>query len=377
MFILLILISLSVLVDIYKIKCPQKTIYWLLVIGLILVSSFRFRIGIDSIRYEESYSDIPAIFNLSFEDLSSLPYEPLWIVFCSFLRAFSDEFLLLQLVHAVIINWIFCRFLYRNTENKFIALFFYTIAMYFLFNFESIRESLAIAIFLLFWEKWRTKLYLYYLGCLVCCFMHYSAAILFFIPFFWKVKLNVFTLCSITFGVIFIGILVSEVLAQFSVSFLGSLIEYKYRTYISREGTFSLYLVLIYFVIPLTAFILWILREKKQHGFHAYLLIYFALLLCSFFVPIMLRFANYFVIFYIIFLADLLSKLIKMHVDTPLRSIWSLGLIIFFAFPYLSWFFVEVTNTNYRNYDKYFPYSSIISKEISGKREYINDVEFI
>lgn len=377
MLLLLILISLSVFVDIYKIKCPQKTFYWLLVIGLILVSAFRFRIGIDSIRYEDSYSDIPAIFNLSFEDMVSLPYEPLWIVFCSFLRTFSDNFVLLQLVHAVIINWIFCRFLYKNTENKFIALFFYTIAMYFLFNFESIRESLAIAIFLLFWAKWRTKLYLYFLGCMICCLVHYGAAILLFVPLLWKIKLNVFTLWSITFGVILIGMLVSEALSQFSVSFLGSLIEYKYRTYISRDGAFSLYSALIYFVIPFTAFILWIVREKKQHGFHAYLLIYYSLLLCTFFVPIMLRFANYFIIFYIIFLADLLNKLIKLHVATSLRSIWTMGLIMFFAFTYLSWFFIGVTNTNYRNYDKYFPYSSVIFKEISDKREYIKDVEFM
>lgn len=377
MYLILILICVLVFVDVYGLRYPREAIYLPIVCGLILISAFRYRLGIDSIRYEEIYSDIPTIFNLKFDDFLTVQYEPLWIVFCSILRSVSDSFFFLQLVHAIIINWIFCSFLYRHTNSPLISLFFYMMAMYFLFNFESIRESLAIAVFLVLWEKIKNERYLYCLIFLLCCMIHYGAVILFLIPCVKKIKLGFSTLLITIIGVILIGFFVFELLLKIDLSFVNPLVEYKYRTYINREGVFSLYTLLIYFFIPFCALILWILFVKRQHIFSHFILLYFILLLGSFFIPITLRFANYFLIFYIVFLTDLVNKLSKAHVKTLLRSVWSGVIIIFFSFPYFSWFFIGVANTPYKNYDKYFPYTDIVSKETSTKREFITDVEFL
>lgn len=377
MYFILILICILIFVDIYDLKCPRKIIYFSIVWGLILISAFRYRLGIDSIRYEENYSDIPTIFNLRVDDFLLIPYEPLWIIFCSLLRSLNDSFFFLQLIHAIIINWIFCSFLYKHVKASFIALFFYTVAMYFLFNFESIRESLAIAIFLMSWEKSQNNPYLYYIVCLVCFMIHYGAIVLFLVPFVKKMKLNLSTLLTIIIVIALTGIFIHEFLLQLNVSFINPLIDYKFKTYISREGFFSLYTILIYFLIPFTTLISWILFVKRQCTFPYFVLLYFVMLLGSFGIPIFLRFANYFLIFYIVFLTDFSYRLIQMHVKTMLRSVWGVFLIITFSFPYLSWFFVGITNVPYKNYDRYFPYINVISKEVSEKRELIKDVEFL
>lgn len=377
MYITFVVVCIFVFVDVYDLKCPRKIIYFSIVFGLILISALRYRLGIDSIRYEESYSDIPTIFDLRFDDFLLIPYEPLWIIFCSLLRSFNDSFFFLQLVHGIIINWIFCSFLYKHVDAPYIALFFYTVAMYFLFNFESIRESLAIAIFLMFWKKSQNRPYLYYIMCFVCFMIHYGAVVLFLVPCVKKMKLYLSTLLTIIVSIALIGIFLHEFLLQLNFSFISPLIDYRFKTYTSREGSFSLYTILIYFLIPFTAFILWILFVKRQCTFPHFVLLYFIMLLGSFFVPISLRCANYFLIFYIIFLTDLSNMLIRMHAKTMLRSVWGVLIILAFSFPYLSWFFVGITNVSYKNYDRYFPYTNVISKEISEKRELIKDVEFL
>lgn len=376
-YLVLIIICRLLWVDIYNLKCSKERIYNLIVFLLIIFSAFRFRIGLDSMRYEDSYADIPTIFNLKFSDILSIPYEPLWIIFCSVLRGISTDFFLLQLTHALIINSVFCSFIYKNTTMPFVALLVYVVAMYFQFNFESIRESLSIAVFLLFWKKSDKRKFWLYIGCLICILIHYGAIILLLFPCVKNVKLKQTSLYMGIALVLALGVLMYGLLLQMNFSAVSPLIQYKFSIYIDRENSFTLYSIIGCFIIPFTAMLLGCTLMKKQYFYSKYSLLYFLLLLSSFFIPITLRFANYFLIFYVVFLANLLSIIIEKHVNTLSRSVFSGIVIMFFLFPHTSWYFIKVTNTSYRNYDRYFPYTNIISKEILNHREYIADVEFL
>ncbi len=378
-FILLIFIICSIFYyDINEVKYQKKNTYIFIVILLIATSAFRYHVGIDSIRYEDLYDDFPSLSSLSFDDFTFIRYEPLWIIVCSTLHSISGNFILLQIVHSLIINIVSCIFIYRHSKTPFISLFFYYIGMYFLFNFESMRESLAIAIFLLFYEKiHHKKLLYYYMGCFLSVMIHYGAIILFIIPMLKNYKLSLKHLLILPISIFCLVYLFLLIVGQqYDVSLFGPLVEYKYRTYVSRDKNISLYFVLIYLIIPFFTLFIGILLKINKGQFGYLLLIYLALTISSLLTPIMSRLSNYFIIFYIVYLSDIINELVKRHVRTPMRTVWACGVIIIFSLSFTSWFFIRVPDTKLRNYHRFVPYSSIITQEESDNRKIIMNAEF-
>lgn len=149
-FIVLVLITACVLTfDIKGRKKGRSQWERIVVIVLILLAGLRNHVGTDSIGYENTfYYDTPLLGEFfkyfTWEDLR----EPLWSLLMSFCKTIFGSFIALQFVHAIAVNILLLRFYKKMTDKVFTALLITFLVSWFGLNFEILRQSLCMAIFL-------------------------------------------------------------------------------------------------------------------------------------------------------------------------------------------------------------------------------------
>ncbi|HHX70083.1 MAG TPA: EpsG family protein [Gallicola sp.] len=147
--IFVLLIGLSYHYDIRHNKSGYDFWRMIVLISLILLAGLRNRIGIDTIRYERAFTEIPNLFSLFREGVSLDEIsQPLWFLFNSFSKTIYDSFVTVQLAHAVLFNTLLFNFLKKTTNKQFVSLLFIYCTVWYNFNFEVLRESLCVVIYL-------------------------------------------------------------------------------------------------------------------------------------------------------------------------------------------------------------------------------------
>ena len=121
----------------------------IVVFVLILLAGLRNHVGTDSISYEYTfYHNTPYLGdflnNPSWMDLR----EPVWALFMSACKTFFRTFVFLQIIHATLLNVLLYRFYKKTTDKVFTALLVTFLVSWFGLNFEILRQSLCMAIFL-------------------------------------------------------------------------------------------------------------------------------------------------------------------------------------------------------------------------------------
>lgn len=169
--------------DFRKRSAGELAYFGLMCFFFIAVAGLRYRIGNDTIIYENNYEQIPTLLELGNYRFSKMRFEPGFVVFSSITRTFSPDFVYFQIFHAIVVNVIVFWFVYNNTQNKFIALLLYFICLYLNLNTEVMREALAVCCLLVAWPFFRkSKWLLYYPLAILACTFHVSAFILLFLP---------------------------------------------------------------------------------------------------------------------------------------------------------------------------------------------------
>ena len=164
-------------------KGMPKWIVALVYFVLVATAGMRYRIGLDTIRYEMHYSIASSIFDVSWNDLVSAEFSPLYMLLQGVAKSISDEFYVFQFIQAIIVNLAVFRFLRYNASNFFFALFFYYILEYHNFCFEVMREALAVSRFLFSWEYYKNNRWIpYYIFAVLGLGFHHSALLLFILP---------------------------------------------------------------------------------------------------------------------------------------------------------------------------------------------------
>lgn len=221
---LLIFIMLLVLCYRYDyVGHKRNKMFWTIVsfIALVLVAGLRYRIGVDSIRYESFYTYVPKIWEITPIFLEKTRWEPSFVLLMSVCKVISPDFTVFQLVHAVIINTAVFIFFYRNTRHFFFALAAYALLNYIPLNTEVLREALAVAIFLFAWEPFKRGNYLLYtLLILLAMTFHLGSTLMLFMPLMmlpgirelFKFGKRTFFFC---FGLLGIGFLVNLMFFDF------------------------------------------------------------------------------------------------------------------------------------------------------------------
>ena len=219
---------------------------------LVALMAFRYRVGGDTIRYMASYENMYGTID-SFDIGSRL--QPLWLLLNNFLHSISPKFLLFQIVHVLFINTVFFSFFKKYSKYLFVAIFLYYIYPYFIFNMEVIRESFAIAFFLLSIDACLRKRWLiYYLYIAIAFLFHAGAIFLIIVPFLsnWKIRpLSIFAICGA--GVVVLHFFLNTSFAN--TYMLLNNIEEQGRAYISIKSNINGYIAPLLFRILFPAII--------------------------------------------------------------------------------------------------------------------------
>lgn len=164
--------------------CSQREVF--VVIVLILLAGLRNHVGADSISYEYSfYHETPLLSNLfsnkSFVELR----EPIWLLFMSFCKTIFGNFVSLQIIHAFILNFTLYRFYKKSSVGVLTALLLTFLTSWFTLNFEILRQSLCLAIFLdaVFLLKKKNYVWYVFLSILMFGIHNFSIVITTLVPF--------------------------------------------------------------------------------------------------------------------------------------------------------------------------------------------------
>lgn len=154
---------------------------WLFVcwLSIVLVAGLRYQVGGDTLSYMYDFDCVMVpICDLTWELIQANPYNLLWVLLNAVCKQCWNDFVLVQLVHAVIVNTAVVYFFAKHTQRVFTALFFYVLCYFLFYNTEIMRASLAMAVFLFGFSTLEKRQWLRYLLVMVIAFGFHSESIL-------------------------------------------------------------------------------------------------------------------------------------------------------------------------------------------------------
>ncbi len=391
--IFLLFIFLSYYYD-YRGKTKNKQLWYILsLLLLILLAGLRYRLGVDSIRYESSFASTPDLFDLTLSYIKNSRFAVGYILLTSLCRTISSDFIVMQLFHAVIVNSLIFNFFKHNTRNVFFAITVYFVFLYLNFMCEVMRESLAVAVFLVSWKYFVRKSWIrYYICCLISFSFHVSAIITFILPILYLPtirnlfvirKRTIFVLCAIfiivsaiqmTFFNIMQGLItidsVTERMETYSNTDLSS----------NRLNINGIISVVIRFIIYPILLKHYTRKGRPAVGNDSEKMVEFMVSICMIMavlcipIAIFYRYNNYFFPFEIIFVSSCAFKSIKPKL-TIHRAYKKLSFSIWLLF-FLPWFGLQIYDlnarvgkSNLREWMRYIPYSTKIVPQKDNNRE--------
>ena len=353
--------------------------YYILLIILIAILALRYRVGGDTLIYMDEYDSMPTIAEVEYYmKFAGERYQILWVLLIAFLKSVSNDFVLLQIVHAIIVNVVFFSVFKKYTTNKYLALLLYFTHAFFVYNFEVIREALAICIFLLSWPLCNNQKWGKYIICaLLAFFVHDSAIIIFLLPLLFGRRPRLFVLIPLAI----ISAMMSSYILKY-MSFLGVGMELIERagTYLESGSVFNvnwlIYHCGIKLIIPYVIYML-ANRINMKTKVDNFAMFYFVCAIISVFIPHLNRFYNYIIPISIIYLCQFLSQIrfrSYKNILYGVKNILSVSIICFVLLYRVGGHFSDMSYLVPRThrYNLYYPYKTIFNPETCVEREELN-----
>ena len=369
--ILFLLLFFTLIYDFLKVKSGKKMMYYIALIILICLSGFRYRVGGDTLMYMLLHPELPSLSEIgSFQSMNE-KFQPLWIFFVAVSKSITEEFYMIQLLHALIVNVLIFSFIKSNTKYVFTAILLYYIGYYGYFNFEILRESIAIAIFLYSIKFIKNKKWVaYYTISLLALFFHFSAIVLFVIPLLLKLRFNlsrafVIFIVGIIFGVIFISVIDSLNIGGGLNKSIKEYLDYKPTIY----GLISI--LVLYILYPWMIYKISFSYLKINSNFYSFLNVYIIIGASTSFFFIFYRFLNYLTPILFLFLAEIIHGVYR---KGKLKQVGLTNAVILFLFVtvvHTSRYFTDTSQyvESSRWYSFWYPYYSIFNKQMDETRE--------
>lgn len=390
LFIIIILILLTYHYDFKKNKSHRLEWYALMCIIFILVAGLRYRMGFDTPAYEYAYKNFPSISALTEYDFSYSRYNPGFIILGSIAKSISNEFFVLQLIHATLINTVVFIFFKNNSSNIFFCILLYFLTLYFYFNMEIMRESCAIVIFLISWKYFvKHKWIPYYLINSISLIFHTSAIILFLLPVLYWTPIRIFLQIDRLFILklmiyIFIFYILSskffEILRLFEIAEVDDYANtYENSDIYGERNNFNIIGIIFYLVTISIPYLIYQLNKKKlkyENNFQiiSFILgLYIIIVTAGLFITILTRFYNYFTIFVILYLSKIIDSKFKFKIEKfkfNLNYLFSFSITaIYLLTSFYSLYYIDLRESGVPKLYNYYPYNSVIFKEKNKLRE--------
>ena len=393
-FLLLIyLFCLVFIYDIFRHEQYKQLHFCLSLIWMILISGLRYRLGRDTPIYMDDFEYYPDIFHLSIDDFIFTRYQPLWIILNTIGRTFHS-FAFVQMVVSALHLGIWGYLLNKICPKiLFSVLYFYYIFEYIYFNMFIMRESLAVAFFLLSLYSLHKSNYKMMIVYIITATLFHVYAIGIFI-LFWihykfigdKILPNLLLLLLLTIIILTSQIVFAGLISNFGNSnLIASQTMQKYSESLFYGGHQLNIIGTIFLFVQAFFFILLLYMTSMTYRQYIYLnkrifasTIWLSslLLLMQYDMHILYRLSNYFVFF-----TEILYALYCIQTYYRTKRNYCLLLYIFLIicptiFAVRSNFKGDPLNPNEKAYSNFFPYSSIFDKRIDKHREHIYDYRY-
>ncbi|UBM57641.1 EpsG family protein [Marinilongibacter aquaticus] len=369
--------GLTLLYDVLGLRGGRGVAYILLCFALILLAGLRYRVGGDTSNYMHTHEIFPKLTSiLTYDYASQRSIEIGWVIFSSACKMLSDDFVVLQLIHALFVNVIIFKFIYRYTRHIFLAATLYFILLFPYLNFEILRQAVSITIFLGFGLKYliEGKWFRYLLMSLLSLAFHYSALILFCFPFVMVLlKQRLIIIAMISSTVFASGIFLNNLLSNIVLFNPFEMAVLKKMQFYGEYNLSNLGLLLSfiqYIVVPIIIYA-FLKRFNRLTDVNSLVIIYVFIAAVSSSFPILFRMIYFIFPLYIISLADsifLLLIRIKSTFWFKMAFLNAILAVILLMHTY-EWFKKIEGGYGARWYVRWYPYHSVFTREISPERE--------
>lgn len=352
--------------------------FWFEFCLLFLLMGLRFRVGGDSIRYESYYlyhPDLEELFQNGWLVMVD-GFQPLWVLFQAACKSITDDFVVVQLIHNIVVNGTIFYNANRDVKNRFTFVILYYLTWYLYFNTEIMRESLAVCCFLFSMKYLIGRRYLkYYLWSTIAFLFHASAVFLFILPIIYPFfnRLNGIKSYAV---VVVLSIIASHYVSSIldflnSSLFAGnSLLQHKSEDLAMSSGLniFGI-IVKVMSLVP----VIWTISVKRhdnQRECNFILLMYlFVSVMGIIYLPLV-RLENYFSILFIYIFADTIATK-KYLYRNQIVVIAMVFILIGNRFDYYMHGLVSSSGVSkdFKRYELYIPYHSVFDKKYDSKRE--------
>jgi hypothetical protein len=294
----------------------------------------------------------------------------------------------MQMAQAALVNIIFFRFFKKNTSNVFFAILIYYIVLYIAYMCETMRESCAVAMMLIGWEYIKDDKRLRFIACCVLAFLFHSSSIILAIVCFFVItgyyKRISFSRSTII-AAILVLVLASVVQVVFAdaldyIAFTGRLADKAEAYFESGHFSSKLNLFGILAVAISYGLVSYICARSLRGTKYSKPLEFFLVveMFCAAFaypIAIFYRYVNFFTPFVILAVCKTMSMPsytvpLVGKLRTSAFSIWLL-LILPFVYGRATYMLRNDAGTEIKIYTRYYPYSSIFTKERDYDREMV------
>lgn len=366
----------------------KKRCYEIMLLLFVCIAGFRYRLGVDTVEYERMfYEDIPLLIELQWSDLLIEPLtDPGFLLSMSIIKTLFGYWEIAQFAIALFVNIIVFRFFWRNSTYPFIALLLYFLSSYYTMNYDILRQSIAIAFFLLAYEQLQENRYIkYYMLVFFAMTFHRVAFLLLLLPFARFLKFNTFTFGACVLLLLFVNVLnshfvrLSELFSWLSMDGVSDKIVAYSKS--EKWGGLSerslVNFISIFMVNLLPCFFLSKILYREDKEFYVqnqYLLFIFLLsriLMVA--VPIFYRIADLFQLFYVLFFSRAFILLCggKMLLTRAifLKKLMIAFCCLVFVFSFYSLLFKKNQDQIAPQIVRVYPYANVFTKEIDSLRE--------
>lgn len=358
------LFSLVLIYDRGNYRKGRNFNFLLAYILMVALMAFRYRVGGDTLNYITHFENTtPKLYALKLFAIEKL--QPIPAIIFSFCKTFFDDFTYVQAIFAIFVNAVVFHFFKQNTRYIFTAVFLYALTFYMRLNCEIMRESMAIAFFLLGYPHMMNHKYVkYYIYAFLAFMCHSSAVFIFVLPLFLSLKSrqNVFLVL-----LLFISIMTVLVNNATIIKIMEFYLDY-FADYQST-GFGKIGIVLFHVIIPfmfLSGYKRYI-STFTRFGIYAYI----GCSVLSLFFYILYRFNNYLMPIYILLVTDHLNTLrYRRGLSFPKFRFAVMSFV--FLYTFMSPYFRDVTRavgSPARWYCCWYPYYSIFDKQEDPDRE--------
>lgn len=351
--------------------------YYFNLVVLVLLAGLRYRVGSDTLMYMSVFDECPKLDELKYFDFSEAKYNPLWYVLNAVSRSIYDSFTLFQIIHAIIVNSVFFWFFRKFCPSYyFSAILLYFFGYFCYFNMEVMRESLCICVLLLAMPFYMKHRWIpYYMMCVVGIYFHYSAIVMFFLPFLlmfkqpsWRWQVVIFIVIFVLLKVVNVPALLLDVLG------LNEQLTLLLKNYLDLERSVMGMISEVVKYLPIFVFIC--VREANEitDRYDFTPLVMGVIIFYSMAMGIggFSRFINYFVPFIIVYAVNTIYKILSFDYKRVQITVLSSVCAFMLLLMNMASFYLGDVSTVYpdtRAYVRYIPYHSAFNPQIDEHRE--------